>query len=259
MAGQSNMEGWDSPYSELDQATLEKYIAGHENVKINVKSHGEGATVDTGTNFVDVSFGLGATSNYIGPEVGLAYYLGQNDPGTTYYLIKSSRGGSSLDWDWASNGPSYNNFVADVNAALNALTSQGYNPEIIGMIWLQGCSDCDDGSVANPPYSGGIQRGADVQYETNELALIARIKAQFSTFINEDTFIWVDGAISESGWPQNATVVNAAKASICATNDHYVFVQDGKTLAKTNSYHYTAASQLVLGEAFGKAICDLLA
>ena len=115
LGGQSNMEGWDGVYSDLDEQTIEKYLSGHDNVKINYHSHGDGSQNGNGVSFDDVIFGLGANNTLIGPEVGVAYQLGLNDPDSDYILIKSARGGTALDLDWSAEGNSYRTFIEDVN------------------------------------------------------------------------------------------------------------------------------------------------
>ena len=122
LAGQSNMEGHDSPWNELPEETINEYRNGHSNVKINYDCTYEitqGGVANTSNGeFVDVDFGQGRNQTLFGPEVGVASYLGKHDPNQTYYLIKSCEGSSDLKGDWSKTGHCYLNFVKDVDYAV---------------------------------------------------------------------------------------------------------------------------------------------
>lgn len=248
LAGQSNMEGHDAMLTDLSADVRKDYLSGHDNVLIYfdctyVKNYSGGAANTSGGAFVPVKFGQAKTKSNLGPEVGLAKYLGENDPDTYYYLIKSCEGSSSLSVHWSGNGSCLKTFLEDVDAALEVLKAQEIEFEIVGMLWAQGESDAGDGANS-------------ATYKKLTEKLIDTVSTRYADYISEKGFSWIDSGISNSYW-KNPGIINSAKKAVVDSNPMYRYVSASETLPKVNNYHYTAESYLKLGEEFGKAVIDV--
>lgn len=245
LAGQSNMEGHDSPWSELSQETINKYRKNHDNVKINYdctyeKTYEGGVANTSNGEFVDVDFGQGRNENLFGPEVGIASYLGAHDPNQQYYLIKSCEGSSSLAVQWAIDGTCYKTFVDDVSASIKKLEEKKANFQITGFMWMQGEHDADTTEHANA-------------YKARMLGLINRINLAFKPYLPSYGISLIDAGITTDGMWTFADTVNNAKKEIVASNAKYRYVSDSETLPKhAPGYHYSPESYLKLGERFAE-------
>ena len=112
-----------------------------------------------------------------GPELGFGNAIQSFYPARRIYLIKHATSNTGLAIDWAPGssvsdtshfGPEFKVFSSTVDAGLKALTSQGLNPVLRGMLWQQGERDVDMGGTA----------AAD--YGKNLAAFISRIREQWS-------------------------------------------------------------------------------
>lgn len=258
MAGQSNMEGHDAYYDKdytdpsgktfyaLDEYICEEYKNGHNNVKIDYdctynRTLPDPQPINTSNGeFVKVDFGYGRSSDYFGPEVGFAKYLGQYDPTQTYYIIKSAQGSSGLYDKWSKTGECFQTFVQDVNIGLNNIRKLNKSFKICGFIWMQGEQDAQ-----NPEQAP--------KYKENMIDLINRINDNFSQYYSDDGLTIVDGGISIVGSSPDYAIVNKAKKELANTYPRYEYVSLSERLPMINQWHYTNASYLALGEAFASA------
>ncbi len=121
-----------------------------------------------GDHWIDLQGGLGHSSSYFGPEVGFGHRLSELYPNDDIYLVKEGISSSNLAIDWNPNGSGwvYNRFKERVNAALANLRNAGLDPEITGMIWMQGESDAL--SLARAP-----------NYEANLENFIGKVRSDF--------------------------------------------------------------------------------
>lgn len=251
LAGQSNMEGHDSHWSELPQEIIDEYRQGHNNVKINYdctyEKNYEGGVANTSNGeFVDVDFGQGRNKDLLGPEVGVAAYLGKRDPNQQYYLIKSCEGSSSLADQWSEEGSCYKTFVNDVNASIEKLKSQNVSFKITGFMWMQGEHDADPIEKASA-------------YKGRTIGLINRINAAFKPYLPSYGISLIDAGITTDGMWHFADIINTAKKEVVASSNKYRYVADSETLMKEgpNYYHYTPRSYLRLGERFAEEYLDI--
>ena len=81
---------------------------------------------------------------FFGPEVTFGRAIADAQPGENIALIKYSLGATNLWEEWRSpntgRGPAGPQYVAFMNTVTDALVSleANYEPEIMGMIWMQG-------------------------------------------------------------------------------------------------------------------------
>lgn len=174
LGGQSNMEGTGvtalAPASVRSQPPLQLY-------------HSASLRSPARPNQWNTLGPAGNTTNLFGVELGAGFRLRDFMGRTDLALIKHARGGTKLtpnpisyetgSWypganaaDTANWGQEFTNFVQTVNSGLSALESQGYTPQIVGMLWVQGEADATN-----------AQAGAD--YEKNLTLMISRVREQF--------------------------------------------------------------------------------
>jgi hypothetical protein len=106
-----------------------------------------------GTAWVDLQNGYGALKNSKGPQFGPELSFGARIkelyPNDDIYLVKYALSSTNLAESWSPNGgPCYNSLMARVNAAMSNLSLAGKNPQIAGMIWMQGEDDATNLSHA---------------------------------------------------------------------------------------------------------------
>jgi len=172
LGGQSNMAGvggYDSPLPE-------SYNTPPANVKF--WDYGTPQPVNglygifvhpwVGDHWVDLTGGFGHQTNYFGPEVSFGRRLQELFPDDQIYLVKEGISNSTLavDWNPDGSGTIYNRFKERVEAAIDNLQGMGLDPQIAGMIWMQGESD-----AMNVAYAA--------QYQSNLMNLISHVRSDF--------------------------------------------------------------------------------
>jgi iduronate 2-sulfatase len=82
-----------------------------------------------------------------GPEVAFGRTLADALPDQNIMIVKQAYGGSSLTTSWSSTGERYAEFLETSNDAIDAVTANGDNPVLMGMIWVQGESDAKSSTM----------------------------------------------------------------------------------------------------------------
>lgn len=178
LAGQSNAAGFTpvnsfyKPYTyggTLNEEKLAEYEAGYTDVLYyGITKAVDAASADIGWKYVTT--GKGQNAQMTGPELGFAegisgYYGGENGKAA---VVKFACGSTGFQYrnsttvktygNWYSptaaaklaasgieapetTGLLYENLLITVRRAVESLLEQGYEPEIKGMFWLQGCED----------------------------------------------------------------------------------------------------------------------
>lgn len=136
VAGQSNASGaalpGTPPAQYAGQANLYAYKQKNPNVAGFLESAGWETVRSLWPN------GYGST---FGPELTFAYEL-QERTGDRVAIIKTSQGASSLSGNWMpANHDVYDWSIAKVQASLADLTAAGYEPNLAGLLWIQGEAD----------------------------------------------------------------------------------------------------------------------
>jgi hypothetical protein len=259
LAGQSNMSGvggysgynknlppWsDPPYDHADAPCPAPYNTPLPAVKFWNFGYGKKPAdfvnePETGDGWVDLQPGFGHRADQFGPELGFGHRLHELYPNDEIYLIKHAIGGTDLAVEWNPNpeaiGPRYKVFKQRVDAALANLKKAGKNPEIVGMIWMQGENDS-----TNPAYAKA--------YEKNLQNLIAKVRSDF----NAPDMKFVAGRITTMSklWttPENIELVRKAQENIAKTNKNASWI-DTDDLKWAYYGHYGTQGQIDLGIRF---------
>jgi len=267
IAGQSNAVGYGE-VSELT-ATDTRFTNGFDNVIF----YGDGEHWDGDDNklpleFVPVKVGLGQNESRSGAEIGIASALGDN--GKMNAVIKCAWGGTSIynstaetslkRGTWTSPtyiknhnistegnkcGRMYTWFLETVSSGLEMLEADGYTPVIKGIWWMQGEAETGSEKPANA-------------YNELLTTLINDMRADLTKIagVNYNSLPFVIGEITSkpgTSVPSHMHVVCQAQLDVAAALDN-VFVVDTTGLAQQDHWHYTADSQIIIGERFVETV-----
>ncbi len=169
LGGQSNMAGlgaWPGPPAQ--PACPAPYNT--EQTAVQFWNYGTHQTVNgfdcpgVGDGWVNLRPGYGYDyNNEFGPEVSFGYRLHERYPDDDIYLVKLGLTDQSLAVGWNPDGTGtvYNVFKARVKAAVENLRHDGHDPEIAGMVWMQGESD-----ALNATYAANYQSNLETFIKT---------------------------------------------------------------------------------------------
>lgn len=248
--GQSNASGV-SEYQYLETSNPEiyqRYMEGNSKVLISYNT-----SAQKETNFVPTKFGFGHTEQYFGPEIGIAEYISQVEEHA--YIIKGTEGGTCLQTQYVNaRGKKlklYNQYVGFIKQQLEVLVSQGKNPRVRGVFWMQGESD------TFLSYADKYQKAQQHFFEYLRLDLNDYIYDHFN-FV--DAYIFTRGIC----WV-NPEVINDCKQRFADENDHcYCIKTNGEdenaiyltlkceTGEEDDLAHYDSKSMLLLGMTAGE-------
>lgn len=229
LGGQSNMDG-RAPVNSLSPP----YNQPQTDVKIwDYWSGGGWADLRGG-------FSTFNTGNLFGPEVSFGHRLHEMFPNDDIYLIKYSKGGTSLEEDWNPDGSGahYNTFKATANTALQDLVGAGLSPEVVGMIWMQGERDAQFANMASA-------------YAANLTNLISTVRNDFS----EPDMQFVVGRITTHyGVDNGNALVRAAQETVPGLVGNASWI-DTDDLQRSGG-HYGAVGQIDLGIRYAGEIVE---
>jgi hypothetical protein len=249
-AGQSNMAGADAAITgtgaqNLVDAGLQ--TDADRNARFTYGASFDPANVDSYA-WGDVR-GHVAKSVYVyGPEVGFERTLYANGL-RDIAIIKVADNFSVPNagpWPWTNKDPNgaspdfYNHWSAFINARLAELTSNGDTYTIAGFVWDQGIDDA-------------LNNATQAQYQANLTSLVALLRADYGTATTPFVL-----ARSKSPMPSQ-TAMNAvrdAQVAVADADPHAVWI-DTDDLPNVNIHHFSADSQLVIGEREAKAYLAL--
>ena len=174
-----------------------------------------------------------------GPEITFGRTVADACSTDTFALIKHGTSGTSLSGDWdPSGGATYTAFRNKVTDGMAALTSAGYEPEIVGMLWTQGERDAKLGRTTP-------------QYEADLNEFIADMRTNYGSglpfYLSRLSSGQTD--ISAAG----LTAIRTAQANVTAADSRAFMIDtDGFGLLGDN-LHFNASGQQDLGNAFAAA------
>ena len=225
LAGQSNMDGRGS-----DSELTPPYNAVQPAVKFWNFDNAGWTSLQPGFSTM--------WPNGFGPEVSFGYALHNTVlPNDDIYLVKYAQNSTTLavDWNPDGSGSSYNSFKYRVNLAMQNLTTAGLNPQIAGMIWMQGESD-----AYYPEYAP--------LYAANLTNFIASVRKDFSV----PDMRFVLGRILDStanGTPYDNGLVRTAEETVPGQVGDAAWI-DTDDLQLAYQGHYGTQGQIELGTRF---------
>lgn len=163
-----------------------------------------------------------------GPDLTFGHTIADSFPDTPFALLKYAHGGRGIgSWDeQAYVGSRFRQTVAN---GLALLEDEGYEPEIIGMLWHQGESDSDKADT-------------QAQYEQALNGFIAEMRATYG-----QNLPFMIGEIRRVSEGTNA--VADAQIAVGAADPYAVFVP-AADLTSGDGVHFDRAGMVTLGERF---------
>jgi len=242
-------------------ATLHVFLIGGQS---NANGHAVGAELPAelqapregvyyyyGSNGVVPVLGPLAPRQTFGPEVTFGRALAEfyKASGEKVALLQYAVGGSNLYNHWKVGPPEgvlYKNFKAHVASGLEALkqAEPSATPVIEGMVWMQGEAD-----------GGAADKDAYERYEDHLEALVRDVRSHYGADLP-----FVFGRLSS-----RQTSVGAHLEDIRRAQDAVASSVKGTKLVDTDGFelfgdhlHFDARGQQALGEAFAKAMEDMI-
>jgi len=239
LGGQSNMTGW-TPLSEISNELK------HEYPEVIIWADGEAAS-SLSRRWMNLIPGLGKSESYLGPELSFGPELAEYFPDEKIALLKCSWAGTDLVTQWRppssgkTTGYLYENFIKSVHDGLAALPA-GTEPEIAGMIWMQGESDAI------------LTKDVADEYEYNLTNLINDLRSEF----NVPQMPFVIGQISEArAWDAFGSTIRKAQLDVSknVSNTSMIITTDFEL---TDAAHYNGKGQISLGERFATSMYHVI-
>jgi hypothetical protein len=249
-AGQSNMAGADAAIAGTGAQNLVGaglQTAADRNTRFTYGASFDAANVDSYA-WGDVRGHLTKGVYVHGPEVGFERTLfahGIQDVA----IIKVANNFSvpnSGPWPWTntnagSSSPDfYNQWSAFINARLAELTSNGNTYTVAGIVWDQGIDDA-------------LNNTTQTQYQNNLTRLIRQLRTDYGT---PTTPFVLARSKSTMPSPTAMDAVRAAQVAVASTDPYGDWI-DTDDLPNVNIHHFSAASQLVIGDREANAFLAL--
>ena len=184
-----------------------------------------------------------------GPEVGFARAL--HAAGWRDLAIIKVHANFRRDvqvWPWANGGNLFAAWTTFVDARLAELKAQGHSYRVCGFLWHQGIDDA-------------IHRKLASDYERNLTGLIDVLRRRYSA--EQAPFVLarsVSSRIAEpnpnAGSDSPMAVVRQAQVKVGDSVASAAWI-DVDYLPNVNTHHFSADSQLVIGQRFGQAFLNL--
>lgn len=246
MAGQSNMAGADSEVAvppgfqqtEADRAT-----------RFTVSPLLDGETSKEYMPWGEIRGHQIKNQLVHGPEVGFAralYAAGWRD--IAIIKVHANFGREVQAWPWGEGGPLFNAWTMFVDSRLAEIKADGHSARICGFVWHQGIDDAIHGKLAG-------------DYARNLSDLIGVMRERYGT--KQTPFVLARSVNSRIAQPDpNAgddtpmAVVRRSQVKVGASIPFAAWI-DVDDLPNVNTHHFSANSQLVIGQRFGDAFLKL--
>lgn len=191
------------------------------------------------------SFGDNDGKGTFGPELLFGYDMAPQDPKRVIGIIKIAWGGTNLGAQWrppsagGETGPLYKSWVEAYKEALAKL-DPAFEPEIAGMLWMQGESDTGDETMAK-------------DYAKNLTALIKDFRAETKS----PNMPFVLATINKApAWAKYGDIVRAAEAEVAKTVPNAATFPT-EDYGMGDPWHYDTPGMVSLGQRFAAAMKQL--
>ena len=184
-----------------------------------------------------------------GPEVGFARAL--HAAGWRNVAIVKVHANFSRDvqtWPWGEGGALFNAWTKFIDARLAEIKAQGYSIQVCGFLWHQGIDDAIHGPLAS-------------RYERNLGDLIGVLRKRYSArnapfVLARSVNSPIAKGITGGGDDSPMAVVRRAQVKVGESVPlaAWINVDD---LPNVNTHHFSAESQLVIGQRYGEEFLKL--
>ncbi len=283
LAGQSNMQGQGDILPEDVTGTLSQYMSTdpdefwyiqddddewieRDDVWILYKQE-DGSVLTE-----NLSVGLGASQNQIGPELAFGHIISEESD-SRVLIVKTAWGGKSLAVDFrppSSEGQTgfyYNQMIADVNEAIENIEQDFPNfeaggvVEIAGFCWFQGWNDGDELAFAQEYEQNLNNLITDVRndLQSPELPFVVALTGH-GGYDLEPSGTWV-GNLQEHVLPAQINAIeNGGHAQVAYVDTRNFWPDPEQSPEEDFGFHWynNAESFLRIGAGLGDAMFDLL-
>lgn len=243
LAGQSNMdgrgkvEGLKGEVAGPQSGSLIYYAnpadpsrAGEKTVRSGWQTLAPGYSIAPGTKRDDP-----LPNPTFGPELSFVQALSRAQPGgNPVAIVKVTRGGTNLRSDWSPTGFMYRSLVSELDAALEALATDGHSGTVRGMLWHQGESDSNRVG----------------QYQSEFEALVLNIR----TTVKDPALPVVIGELAQVKSPTFRELQRKI-----ADGDERIGFASSLGLNTPDKTHFDADAQVVLGQRYAQSLAQIRA
>ena len=184
-----------------------------------------------------------------GPEVGFTrtlYAAGWRD--IAIIKVHANFGRDVESWPWGEGNTLFESWVKFVDARLAELTAKGDTVQVCGFLWHQGIDDAIHGKLAH-------------QYEKNLSNLVLALRKRYAT--EKTPFVLARSVNSRIAQPKPdpdaklpMAIVRKAQVAVGESLPFAAWI-NVDDLPNVNIHHFSADSQLVIGERYGTAFLKI--
>ncbi|WP_010586701.1 iduronate-2-sulfatase [Schlesneria paludicola] len=184
-----------------------------------------------------------------GPEVGFArtlYAAGWRD--MALIKVHANFGRDAQSWPWGKGEALHEAWTRFVDTRLEELKAGGHRVNVCGFLWHQGIDDAIHGRLA-------------AEYQQNLSDLIGVLRSRYA--IENTPFVLARSVKSRIAQrapdPDGTAPMSVVRRAQVAVGESVPFAAwiNVDDLPNVNTHHFSADSQLVIGERYGKAYLDL--
>lgn len=258
LLGQSNAEGNSHSKYLASKVGLEKaqeYMNGYETVKI---SFANSEFLNTSQyKFVPVCANQGYTPERFGPELGMAEKISGANLDLPVFIIKYTYGGTAIKEEWrppscgGKIGHLYNETVEYVITQCEFLRSNGLEPVIKAICWMQGESDAERENFED--------------YTFLECGFKRDLRNAFSQYKPEGNEIaFIDAGISDCPAWIEYIKVNESKIKLSLEDEYHDYIDtiaaslpyNEEPEGEVDIYHYDCLGSIKLGHLFAEVLIN---
>ena len=171
----------------------------------------------------------GAVRRWFGPELTFGAALAKEDG--NHAILKFARNGSPLVTKWAPDGEDLLGFYDHVDGGLQELRDAGWDPTVVGMIWVQGTGDATSLSAAT-------------NYGDNLTVMVDGIRDRYAA----PNMRFVFNQLHADATPLlYRDILRAGQAAFAASDANARMINVDDLTLKSDNFHYTPAATQAMG------------